>query len=172
MTDESNKEEPKPEFKEGEFDEHTSFSFFYFLMSGALLFVTLWAFWDDEYGRRGYKEFQDVYFKDQYVRAENEYKEVTQKIQAKEQEILAAIASEEQKMEASDEYGELAEIAWEAQNRLDEVTGDQKFARSRLDEYYYYYKKAMHEARTSKSNWPRFMIPKKKLRDLIRSLLD
>ncbi|MCH8931727.1 MAG: c-type cytochrome [Nitrospinae bacterium] len=147
MTDESNQEEPKPEFKEGEFDEHTSYSFFYFLMSGALLFVTLWAFWDDEYGRRGYKEFQDVYFKEQYVRAENEYKELTQKIQAKEQEIVAGIASEEQRLEANDEYEELAETAWEAQIHLDEVTGDRKFAKSRLDEYYYYYKKAMHEGK-------------------------
>ncbi len=137
----------EPNRKEGEFDETTSYSFLYFLVAGATLFVTLWAFWDDEYSRRGYKEFQDVYFKDQYVRAENEYKEVTQKIQAKEQEILAAIASEEQKLNASDEYEELAEVAWEAQNHLDEVTGDQKFARSRLDEYYYYYKKAMHEGK-------------------------
>ena len=71
------------------------------------MFVTLWAFWDDEYTRRGYKEFQDVYFKDQYARTETEYKNITEKIQAKEQEILAAIASEEEKLNASDEYEEI-----------------------------------------------------------------
>ena len=135
MTDESNKEESKPEFKEGEFDETTSYSFLYFLVAGATLFVTLWAFWDDEYTRRGYKEFQDVFNKGQYARAEAEYKSINESIQAKEQEITAAIASEEAKLSDSDEYGELADAAWEAQNRLDEVTGDQKFARSRLDEY-------------------------------------
>jgi len=147
MADESNKEESKPEFKEGEFDETTSYSFLYFLVAGATLFVTLWAFWDDEYTRRGYKEFQDVFNKEQYARAEAEYKSINESIQAKEQEITAAIASEEAKLSDSDEYGELADAAWEAQNRLDEVTEEQKFAKSHLDEYYYYYKKAMHEGK-------------------------
>jgi len=136
-----------PNRKEGEFDETTSYSFLYFLVAGATLFVTLWAFWDDEYTRRGYKEFQDVFNKEQYARAEAEYKSITENIQAKEQEITAAIASEEAKLSDSDEYGELADAAWEAQNRLDEVTEEQKFAKSHLDEYYYYYKKAMHEGK-------------------------
>jgi mono/diheme cytochrome c family protein len=136
-----------PNRKEGEFDETTSYSFLYFLVAGATLFVTLWAFWDDEYTRRGYKEFQDVFYKEQFARAEAEHKTVGEKIQAKEQEILTAIASEEQKLDASDEYEELAEVAWEAQIRLDDMTEEQKFAKSRLDEYYYYYKKAMHEGK-------------------------
>jgi mono/diheme cytochrome c family protein len=140
MTDEPNR-------KEGEFDETTSYSFFYFLVAGATLFVTLWAFWDDEYTRRGYKEFQDVYFKEQYNRTETEYKEVSQKIQSKEQEILTAIASEEEKLDGNREYEELADAALEAQIRLADVTEEQKFAKSRLDEYYYYYKKAMHEGK-------------------------
>ena len=137
----------EPNRKEGEFDETTSYSFLYFLVAGATLFVTLWAFWDDEYTRRGYKEFQDVFYKEQFARAEAEYKTVNENIRDKEQEITAAIASEEAKMSDSDEYEELAEAAWEAQNRLDEVTEEQKFAKSHLDEYYYYYKKAMHEGK-------------------------
>ncbi|MDH5761795.1 MAG: c-type cytochrome [Nitrospinota bacterium] len=140
MTEDSNR-------KEGEFDETTSYSFLYFLVAGAALFVTLWAFWDDEYTRRGYKEFQDVFYKEQFALAEAEFKEVNGKIQAKEQEIVAAINSEEQKMADSHEYEELAEAALEAQIHLDEVTEEQKFAKSRLDEYYYYYKKAMHEGK-------------------------
>ncbi len=140
MTDE-------PQKREGEFDETTSYSFLFFLMSGALLFVTLWSFWDDEYSRRGFKEFQDVYYKEQFARAERNFKEVSEKINVKEQEILASIATEEQTMEGSDEYQVLAEVAWEAQIHLDEVTEEQKFAKSHLDEYYYYYKKAMHEGK-------------------------
>ena len=136
-----------PNRKEGEFDETTSYSFLYFLVAGATLFVTLWAFWDDEYTRRGYKEFQDVYFKEQYARAETEYKAVSEKIRTKEQEVVAAIASEEQKLNTNDEYEELAEVAWEAQISLADMVEEQKFAKSRLDEYYYYYKKAMHEGK-------------------------
>ena len=39
--------------------EKVSFSFVFFLVAGATLFVTLWSFWDDEYSRRGFKEFQN-----------------------------------------------------------------------------------------------------------------
>jgi mono/diheme cytochrome c family protein len=137
----------EPNRKEGEFDETTSYSFLYFLVAGATLFVTLWAFWDDEYTRRGYKEFQDVYFKEQYARTKTEYQAVTEKIKAKEQETLSAIASEEEKLAANDEYEELADAAWEAEISLNDATEEQKFAKSRLDEYYYYYKKAMHEGK-------------------------
>ena len=91
----------EPNRKEGEFDETTSYSFLYFLVAGATLFVTLWAFWDDEYTRRGYKEFQDVYFKEQFARAETEYKTVTDKIHGKEQEIVSAIVTEEQKLNSN-----------------------------------------------------------------------
>ncbi|MDH3256615.1 MAG: c-type cytochrome [Nitrospinota bacterium] len=137
----------EPNQKEGEFDETTSYSFLYFLVAGATLFVTLWAFWDDEYTRRGYKEFQDVYFKEQYARTKTEYKAVTEKIRAKEQEILGAIATEEEKLAANEEYEKLADAAWKAEISLNDATEEQKFAKSRLDEYYYYYKKAMHEGK-------------------------
>ncbi len=137
----------EPNQKEGEFDETTSYSFLYFLMAGATLFVTLWAFWDDEFTRRGYKEFQNVFYQEQFARAEAEYKSINENIQTKEQEIIAAIASEEEKMEANDKYEELADAAWEAQISLNDVTEEQKFAKSHLDEYYYYYKKAMHEGK-------------------------
>ena len=110
------------------------------------MFVTLWAFWDDEYTRRGYKEFQDVFYKEQYKRTEAQYKEVSQKIQAKEQEILAGIQAEEQKLD-NKEYEDLADAARDAQFSLADAIEEQKFAKSRLDEYYYYYKKAMHEGK-------------------------
>ncbi|NIQ03526.1 MAG: hypothetical protein GWM98_26870, partial [Nitrospinaceae bacterium] len=52
--------------------ENVSFSFLFFMISGALLLVTLWAFWDDEYARRGYKDYQEEFFKVQYARAKSE----------------------------------------------------------------------------------------------------
>ena len=68
-------EKKKTEFKEGEFDEHTSYSFLFFLISGVTLLVTLWAFWDDEYARRGFKTYQNQYFKEQFNVAETKWKE-------------------------------------------------------------------------------------------------
>ena len=80
MAEEEKSEETKPEFKEGEFDEHTSYSFLFFLIAGATLFVTLWAFWDDEYSRRGYKTYQEAFFKEQYAIAETEWKNINKEI--------------------------------------------------------------------------------------------
>ncbi len=144
---EESKENQDPSHKEGEFDEHTSYSFLFFLMSGALLFVTLWAFWDDEYARRGYKGIQEIYFKEQFARTQAEFKAISEKIRDKEAELQAAIAVEEDKLDDDDEYQALADAAWEAQNHFEEVTEEQKFSKSHLDEYYYYYKKAMHEGK-------------------------
>ena len=55
--EEDDNEEEKPFV-----DEETSYSFLFFATSGALLFVTLWGFWDDEFSRRGFKQYQNSYF--------------------------------------------------------------------------------------------------------------
>ena len=63
----------------------TVFSFF--TVSAITLFVTLWAFWDDEYARRGYKVFQEEYFKEQFAISEASWKNVNADIGATEKQI-------------------------------------------------------------------------------------
>ncbi|QPJ66849.1 MAG: c-type cytochrome [Candidatus Nitrohelix vancouverensis] len=116
-------------------------------MSGALLLVTVWAFWDDEFARRGFKTYQEEYHKTQYQRARVEWKETNDKIAAKEIEIQTQLAGEAQRLESSEAYQALSEAALEAQIHLDEEKEQKKFAGSRVDEAYYYFKKAMHEGR-------------------------
>ena len=67
--------------------EKVSFSFVFFLVSGATLLVTLWAFWDDEYSRRGFKAHQEEYFKAQYARAEGDWKKINDEISSRDPEI-------------------------------------------------------------------------------------
>jgi len=126
-------------------DEETSYSFLFFLMSGALLLVTLWAFWDDEFSRRGFKQHQEDFYKAQYERARAEYIEVSEKVSAKEKEINEEIENEDDRLDSSKEYQALVHAVLEAQIKLDETKEQKKFAASRVDEAYYYYKKAMHE---------------------------
>ncbi len=150
-TKDSNEEVEKTESKAPESDyfkdEDVSFSFFFFLMSGGLLLVTLWAFWDDEYSRRGYKDYQTKYFKAEYTRAENSWKEKNKQIKDKENELASILSQENERLESSSEFQELLEKTREAKIHLDEEVEHRKFALSRLDEYYYYYKKAQHENR-------------------------
>jgi len=138
-------EENKPEFKEGEFDEHTSYSFLFFLIAGTTLLVTLWAFWDDEFSRRGYKTYQEAYFKEQHAVAETEWKKINAEIKGTVKQINENLDRKVNELSGNENYVALVEevrlksIAVEDQKEL------KKFAGSHVDEAYYYYKKAMHE---------------------------
>ena len=138
-------EEKKPEFKEGEFDEHTSYSFLFFLISGVTLFVTLWAFWDDEYARRGFKTYQEQYFKEQYAIAEGKWKKINTEIAGTEKQISESLSKKIDELSDNDNYLALVEEVRLKQIAVDEAKEQKKFAGSRVDEAYYYYKKAMHE---------------------------
>jgi len=146
----NNPEDSKPE-EESEnedkpfVDEETSYSFLFFATSGALLFVTLWSFWDDEYSRRGYKQYQNEYFKSQYARAEDKWKEADKNIASKEEELGNSLRQVDSQLDDSDEYQILLDEVLEAEIKLGELEELKKFAGSRLDEAYYFYKKAMHE---------------------------
>ncbi|MBC8286748.1 MAG: cytochrome C, partial [Nitrospinae bacterium] len=102
-------EEKKPEFKEGEFDEHTSYSFLFFLISAVTLFVTLWAFWDDEYARRGFKTYQNQYFKEQFAVAETQWKENNSQIKDKEKQINESLGNKINELAGDDIYLALAD---------------------------------------------------------------
>ena len=138
-------EKTRPEFKEGEFDEHTSYSFLFFLIAGTTLLVTIWAFWDDEYSRRGYKFYQETFFKEQYAKAETEWKNINKEIKNTEQEISKSLTEKENELGDDDSYLALVDEVRLKQIAVDEEKEKKKFAGSRVDEAYYYYKKAMHE---------------------------
>ncbi len=138
-------EEQKQDLKEGEFDEHTSYSFLFFLVSAVTLFVTLWAFWDDEYARRGFKTYQNQYFKEQFAVAEGKWKAVNAKIEGTEKQIRESLTQTEGELESSDTYLALVEEVRLKQVVVDEQKEQKKFSGSRADEAYYWYKKAMHE---------------------------
>lgn len=125
--------------------EEVSFSFLFFVISGMTLLVTIWAFWDDEYSRRGYKAFQNEYFQTQYARAEAEWKQINADIADNETQLQANLQNETGRLESSNEFQQLVDVAREKEIRLGEIKEEKKFAGSHLDEAFYYYKKAMHE---------------------------
>ena len=140
-------EEQKQEYKEGEFDEHTSYSFLFFLVSAVTLFVTLWAFWDDEYARRGYKVFQDKFHKEQFAIAEQNWKKINTDIENTEKQIRQNLAKKDSQLESSKVYQELVEEVRLKQIAVDDQKMLKKFAGSMVDEAYYWYKKAQHEGK-------------------------
>jgi mono/diheme cytochrome c family protein len=167
--DEKPPEPPKAEFFE---DEKVSYSFLFFLVSGALLFVTLWSFYDDEYSRRGFKKYQDIYNKTQYLRAEEDWKKIDAEIRAKEQELKKALQQESGKLEDSRQFQALAEEVRLAKIRMDDQKDQRKFEISRLDEHYYYYKKAMHENRNFDAELSRVHRSQEKIKELEQIVLQ
>ncbi|MCH8157501.1 MAG: c-type cytochrome, partial [Nitrospinae bacterium] len=167
----TNPEESKPEEEDvkdedGPFvDEEVSYSFLFFVMSGALLFVTLWSFWDDEFTRRGFKQHQEEYFKTEYARAEETWNQVNDKISAKEKELLNSLSQVDSQLDQSDKYQRLLDEVLEAEIHLGEVLEKKKFSRSHLDEAYYFYKKAMHEGEN-------FDVQKAKVQELQEEIND
>ncbi|HIB44062.1 MAG TPA: cytochrome C, partial [Nitrospina sp.] len=131
----NNPEDSKPE-EESEnedkpfVDEETSYSFLFFATSGALLFVTLWSFWDDEYSRRGYKQYQNEYFKSQYARAEDKWKEADKNIASKEEELGNSLRQVDSQLDDSDEYQVLLDEVLEAEIKLGELKELKKFSGS------------------------------------------
>ncbi len=138
-------EEKKKDYKEGEFDEHTSYSFLFFLISAVTLFVTLWAFWDDEYARRGYKTYQEQFFKEQFAIAETNWKTVNASIEGTEKQIEEGLLQKKGELDRSDAYQDLVEEVRLKQVAVDDQKELKKFAGSMVDEAYYWYKKALHE---------------------------
>ena len=114
------------------------------MVSGLTLFVTLWAFWDDEYTRRGYKVYQDQFFKEQYAVAEANWKKINTEIEETENQIRQSLAQSEGQLDALDSYEELVEEVRLKQVTVDEQEELKKFAGSNVDEAYYWYKKALH----------------------------
>lgn len=163
--DTSDKKEEIPE-EEGPFvDEETSFSFLFFLIAGAALVVALWAWWNDEYSRRGYKAFQEEFHQTEFSRAEDEWKTVTTNISSKEKELETSLVQVDSQLNSSEEYQKLADSVSEAEVILADVKEEKKFAGSRLDEAYYYYKKAMHAGEN-------FDVQLGKLREIERQLAE
>ena len=110
---------------------HISYSFLFFATSGALLFVTLWGFWDDEFSRRGFKQYQNSYFKAQYARAEVKWKAADQAVVAKEQAIKDSLVLVDRELAGSDDYQILVDQVEEAEIKLAEVKEKKKSPRKK-----------------------------------------
>ena len=98
MAEEEQKENKKKNTKKGNLTSIPRTASSFFLVSGLTLFVTLWAFWDDEYTRRGYKVYQDQFFKEQYAVAEANWKKINTEIEEAENQIRQSLAQSEEQI--------------------------------------------------------------------------
>ncbi len=127
--------------------EQRNYARVYLIFSGLLLLGTMWAVVDEVKIRRPWKEYQREFqtfaekdLKDRYLAA------LTQVDSSKYRDLQKdSIAAEEGLR--SEEYSTAHRTADQLERRLDDVTRDWRFSRSRSDAEYYEYKRNTREGR-------------------------
>jgi cytochrome c2 len=135
-------------------DEQISYNWLFFLLAGAFGAVTFWAVYDETATRREYKNYQEAFFKIETDLAEKSFKEKKaaleknpeyQKLVAEKKQIETDLAGSK-KQAFNDAKAKLQELEFVAFDKRQTFT----FTKSNLDEEYYYFTKAKHEAPGSK----------------------
>jgi len=135
-------------------DEQISYNWLFFLLAGAFGAVTFWAVYDETATRREYKNYQEAFFKIETDLADKALK--AQKKQLDENKDYAKAVAEKKQLETDlagpkkasyeAEQKKLQELEFTAFDKQQAYT----FTKSSMDEEYYYFTKAKHEAFGSK----------------------
>ncbi len=131
-------------------DEQISYNWLFFLLAGAFGAVTFWAVYDETATRREYKNYQEAFFKIETDLADKALKAEKKKLDDN-KEYQSAVAEKKKletelagpkKAQFEAEKAKLQELGFTAADKTQNFT----FTKSNLDETYYYYTKAKHEA--------------------------
>lgn len=144
--------------------ENTSYSFLFFVLGSLCFAVSVWAWQDELFARRPWKGYQLEYYNEEYEKAKKEQQEVIQKIADKKNELIKEINKLSLELKENNDYRGLQKKLTKIDFKLSDVQQEVKFAKSRLDENYYFYKHALHEG----DEWE----PKKEIVDNIQSNID
>ncbi|RMF93541.1 MAG: hypothetical protein D6736_01615, partial [Nitrospinota bacterium] len=125
--------------------EERSYSRIFFVLSMLLVVATLGAVWDEVFRRRPWKDYQKAFFELEYQKTKQEYEAKRAAVADKQQQLQEELARAKAALEADTTYQQVRRELGEVKARLAEVTQEQRFAKSRLDEAYYWYDKAQEE---------------------------
>ena len=144
--------------------EENNFSFLFFILGSLCLLIALWAWQDELFARRPWKAYQTEYYQAAYEKAEKEFIEVSNKIAVRKEELIRETNKTSLELDKNNDYKGLQKKFTKINYKLGDVQQEVKFAKSRLDEAYYFYKHALHEG----EEWE----PKKALVDKVQGEID
>ncbi|MSP61303.1 MAG: c-type cytochrome [Myxococcales bacterium] len=171
-------------------DEQISYNWLFFLLAGAFGAVTFWAVYDETATRREYKGYQETFFGIETSLAKKAWDEATADLQnpspKASKEVLAQSAAWKKavadlKRLKDDLGGAKASEYQAAKAKLQEVEFDAfdknqnyTFTKSNMDEAYYYFTVAKHEAGNEKEGaaFKHFQATQKVYTDLIVKLAE
>jgi mono/diheme cytochrome c family protein len=136
-------------------EEKKSYGTIFLLATALLVLVTLWSFWDDNFTRRPWKNFQLEFYRLDYKKSKAAYDEENKKLQADAnyQELTKKLAAVEQSLKNGDLAKKRAALDIElkkAEVRFGEVDQQSKFIKSELEEAWYEHDHAVQQGRNTK----------------------
>lgn len=134
--------------------EERSYSRIFFVVSMLLVVATLAAVWDEVLRRRPWKTYQTEFYELEYQKTKQEYEQKKAAIADAQAKLQAELTKAQEALTANPAYQEAQRKHKEVNLQLAEVTQEQRFAKSRLDEAYYWRDKAIEEKDESAlQNW-------------------
>jgi cytochrome c1 len=136
-------------------EEKKSYGSVFLLASALLVVVTLWSFWDDNFTRRPWKNFQANFYRLDYRKAKAAYAEEDKKIKADPayQELAKKLKAEQNSLERGELAGKLKTLESEGKKadvRFGELDQQVKFIKSELEEAWYEHDHALQQGRPVK----------------------
>ncbi|MBI3078292.1 MAG: c-type cytochrome [Deltaproteobacteria bacterium] len=128
--------------------ERRSYRRVFFFCSGLLTVATLWTVIDESLVRRPWKNFQAEFNRLERAKARAELQEAQKKFaeerRAEVQQLAASLRQAEQALQGAPYTAAVAALD-RASLELEDITQERQFAKSELDEAYYFYEKALKE---------------------------
>lgn len=140
-----------------------SYSFVWFLLSGALIILTAWFVYDEAIGRRTWKEYARDFTALEIKRYEAEIAKANKNIDPKKLKQIDLELEKAQAVLESDEFAQLQVELKEKKIALDKANQNLQFAKADLDETFYVWKHAQHEGHD-------YSAEKKKYEDLEKEI--
>ena len=114
--------------------ESKSYSVLFFILAGLLGLVTIWGFWDEMITRRPWKEIQQQFYQNEYIKTKAELENTEKPVETPEPQV-----DEKQERNFKKEVST-------KQVALDEAMQARKFEQSKSDAINYKYQHSLHEA--------------------------
>ena len=127
--------------------EQRNYSTYYLVLSSLLFLGTMWAVVDEIATRRPWKHFQKNYYAMMDTLLQQRVDQAVMEIDSSTlQEAHAALSAAQDSMQGETYRSTMKQFEQTAERLIDE-TREYQFAKSRGDEAYYFYKKALHEGK-------------------------
>ncbi|HCU24428.1 MAG TPA: hypothetical protein DF383_05360, partial [Deltaproteobacteria bacterium] len=143
-----------------------SYSFVWFLLSGALMLLALWFVYDEAAGRRTWKKYAAEWAELESKRLEAAIAEARKGIDPKELKRIQLEREKAQQALESDEYQHLLQEEKTKRIALNVANQNLQFAKADLDEVFYQWKHAQHEGEDFSAYKKRYDELEKKIQEL------